>query len=275
MSPLENILSSSMWTVVIALGTTLTALITYLTLRKLRRDRKAKINKEIKDKIYEVYFEDLRHIQNSVAVLTLGPTPLPDSASKFISLSLPVGTKADVPWLFSWETIKEKYPFLTKKAKIKRKVKKDIEELAQHCEKFKSSAITLKDSLAEVYEEEEIKEIPELNNLEWVQFNSRLGYKYCTSLLELIFLDKTFDQWWSDKVENNPYLSSENIDGKFQAESTKLDKQTFEKIYNAIKQRIEDSPDLAKFVEENRKIYKEAKSLEKSIRKIRDKLVLA
>ena len=275
MSSLENILSSSMWTVVIALGTTLLALITYLTLRKLRRDRKAKINKEIKDKIYEVYLEDLRHIQNSVAVLTLGPTSPPDSASKFISSSLPFGVQADVPWFCSWETIKEKYPFLTKKAKIKRKVKKDIEKLAEHCEEFKILAIALKDSLFKIYRKEETKEIPNLSSLEWIQFNSRLGGKYSIRLLQLIFLDKTFDQWWSDKVKNNPYLSSENIDGKFQAESIKLDKQTFEKTYDAIKQRIEDSPDLAKFVEENREIYKEAKSLEKSIRRIRDKLVLA
>lgn len=275
MSSLENILSSSMWTVVIAIGTTFLALITYLTLRKLRRDRKVKINKEIKDKIYEVYLEDLRHIEDSVAVLTLGPTLLPDSASKFISSSLPFGWQADVPWFCSWETIKEEYPFLTNKAKVKRKVKKDIEKLAEHCEKFKISAITSRDSLFKIYREEETKKIPNLSSLEYVQFNSRLGGKYSIRLLQLIFLDKTFDRWWSDKVKNNPYLSSENIDGKFQAESTKLDKQTFEKIYNAIEQRIEDSPDLAKFVEENRKIYKEAKSLEKSIRRIRDKLVLA
>lgn len=264
-----------MWTVVIALGTAFLALITYLTLRKLRRDRKVKMNKEIKDKIYEVYLEDLRHIQDSVAVLTLGPAPLSDSASKFISPPLPFGVQADVPWFYSWETIKEKYPFLTKKAKIKRKVKKDIEKLAEHCEKFKIPAITSRDSLFKIYREEETKKIPNLSSFEYVQFNSRLGGKYSIRLLQLIFLDKTFDQWWSDKVKNNSYLSSENIDGKFQAESTKLDKQTFEKIYNAIKQRIEDSPDLAKFVEENRKIYKEAKSLEKSIRRIRDKLVLA
>ena len=118
---LENILSSSMWTVVIALGTTFLALITYLTLRKLRRDRKVKMNKEIKDKIYEVYLEDLRHIQDSVAVLTLGPTRLSDSASKFISSSLPFGWQADVLWFCSWEAIKEEYPFLTNKAKVKKK----------------------------------------------------------------------------------------------------------------------------------------------------------
>ena len=275
MSSLENILSSSMWTVVIALGTAFLALIAYLTLRKPRRDRKVKMNKEIKDKIYEVYLEDLGHIQDSVAVLTLGPTRLPDSASKFISSSLPFGWQADVPWFCSWETIKEEYPFLTNKAKVKRKVKKHIEKLAEHCEKFKISAITSRDSLFKIYREEETKKIPNLSSLEWIQFNSRLGGKYSIRLLQLIFLDKTFDQWWSDKVQNNPYLSSENIDGKFEAQSIKLDKQTFEKIYNAIKQRIEDSPDLAKFVEENRKIYKEAKSLEKSIRRIRDKLVLA
>jgi len=172
MSSLGNILSSSMWTVVIALGTTFLALVTYLTLRKLRRDRKAKINKEIKDKIYEVYLEDLRHIQDSVAVLTSGPTPLPDFASKFISPPLPFGVQADVPWFYSWETIKEKYPFLTKKAKIKRKVKKHIEKLAEHCEKFKIPAITSRDSLFKIYREEETKEVPNLSSLEYIQFNS-------------------------------------------------------------------------------------------------------
>ena len=95
--------------------------------------------------------------------------------------------------------------------------------------------MTAHDSLLKIHREEETKEIPNLTSLEWIQFNSRLGYKYCTSLLELIFLDKTFDQWWSDKVKNNPYLSSGNIDGKFQAGHIELDKQTFEKIYNAIK----------------------------------------
>lgn len=264
-----------MWSAGVAIGTAFLAFATYLTLRELRRDRKVKVNRQIKDKIYEVYLEDLRRIQDSVAVLTLGPTPSPDSASKFISSSLPFGVQADVPWFCSWETIKEKYPFLTKKAKVKRKVKKDIEKLAEHCEKFKSSAITLRDSLFKIYREEETKEIPNLNSLEWIRFNSRLGGKYSIRLLQLIFLDKTFDHWWSDRVKSNPYLSSGNIDGKFQAETIKLDKKTFEKIYNAIRQRIENNPDLGKFVEENRKIDKEAKSLEKSIRKICDKLVLA
>lgn len=259
---LENILSSSMWSAGVAIGTIFLAFVTWLTLRELRKDRKVKVNREIKDKIYEPYLRELRHIKDSVGVLTL-PTPTRS----------PNGVQADIPWFSPSETIEEKYLFLAKK--VKRKIKKDIEKLAEHCEKFKGFAMTAHDSLLKIYREEETKEIPSLTSFEWIQFNSRMGHKYSISLSELIFLDKTFDQWWSDKVQNNPYLSSENIDGKFQAESIKLDKQTFEKIYNAIKQRIEDSPDLAKFAEENRKIYKEAKSLEKSIRRIRDKLVLA
>ncbi len=208
MVSLQDILSSPMWRAGAGIGTVLLALVTYLTLQELRRGRKVKVNRKIKKKIYNVYLKDLRHVEDSVAVLTLGPTPFPNSASKFISLSLPIGIKADVPWLFSWETIREKYPFLTKKAKIKRRVKKEIEKLAEHCEKFKSSAITLRDSLAEVYKEEETKKIPDLRSLEWIRFNSRMGYKYSISLLELIFLGKDFDQWWSDKAKNNPYLSS-------------------------------------------------------------------
>jgi len=259
---LENILSSPTWNAWVAIGTIFLASVTYLTLRELKRERKVKVNRRIKNKIYERYLEELRHIKDSVAVLTL-PTPTPS----------PDGVQADIPWLSPWGTTEEKHPFLARK--VKRKIKKDIEKLAEHCEKFKSFAMTAKDSLFQIYREEETKEIPELRNLEWIRFNSRLGYKYSISLLELIFLDKTFDQWWSDKVKDNPYLSREKPDGKFQTETTKLDKQTFEKIYNAIKQKIDDSPDLTKFVEENKKIHEEAKSLEKSIRKIRDKLVLA
>lgn len=262
MASLQKILSSSMWSAGVAIGTLFLAFITCLTLWELRRDRKVKINRKIKDRIYEPYLEELRRIEDSLSVLTL-PTPTPS----------PDGVQADIPWLSPWETVEEKHPFLAKK--VKRKIKKDIEKLAEHCEKFKSFAITAKDSLFKIYREEEIKEIPNLSSLEWIRFNSRLGYKYSTSLLELIFLDKTFDQWWSDRVKDDPYLSSGKVDGKFQAESIKLDKQRFEKIYKTIKQRIENNPDLRKFVEENRKIYKEAESLEKSIRKIRDKLVLA
>lgn len=262
MASLQKILSSSMWSAGVAIGTLFLAFITYLTLWELRRDRKVKINRKIKDRIYEPYLEELRHIEDSVSVLTL-PTPTPS----------PDGVQADIPWLSQWGTIKEKHPSLAKK--VKRRIREGIRKLAEHCEKFKSFAISAKDSLFKIYREEEAKEIPELKSLEWIRFNSRLGFKYSISLLELIFLDKTFDQWWSDKVKNNPYLSREKPDGKFQTETTKLDKQTFEKICNAIKKKIDDSADLTKFVEECRKIHEEAESLEKSIRKIRDKLVLA
>jgi len=172
--------------------------------------------------MYEPYLKELRHIKDSVAVLTL-PTPTRS----------PDGVQADISWLSPLETIEERYLFLAKK--VRRKIKKDIEKLAEHCEKFKGFAMTAHDSLFKIYREEETKEIPNLTSFEWIQFNTRMGHKYSISLSELVFLDKTFDQWWSDKVQNNPYLSSENIDGKFQAESAKLDKQTFEKIYNAIK----------------------------------------
>ncbi len=187
MSSLENILSSPMWSAGVPIGTIFLAFVTWLTLRELRKDRKVKVNREIKDKIYEPYLRELRHIKDSVGVLTL-PTPTRS----------PNGVQADIPWLSSLETIEEKYLFLAKKAK--RKIKKDIEKLAEHCEKFKGFAMTAHDFLLKIYREEETKEIPNLTSFEWIQFNSRMGHKYSISLSELIFLDKTFDQWWSDKV---------------------------------------------------------------------------
>jgi len=49
---LENILGPPMWTAGVAIGTVFLAFVTYLTLQELRRDKKVKVNREIKDKIY-------------------------------------------------------------------------------------------------------------------------------------------------------------------------------------------------------------------------------
>jgi len=49
---LENILGFPVWSAAVAIGTLFLAFVTCLTLRELRRDKKVKVNREIKDKIY-------------------------------------------------------------------------------------------------------------------------------------------------------------------------------------------------------------------------------
>lgn len=244
------------------------AFITYLSLRELKADKKARINRDIRDKICDAYLKDLELIQLSTAVLMQGPTSFSRRAKYW-----PTGIIASTPYFPSWKDVRNEWPFLVKEMEKKKQVKSNvdkIEKFAKHCERFSNGVGIYKDDLFKVYEEEEAKEIPTLTSPpEWIKFTARTSAKpYSVSLLELIFLDKTFDQWLEEKTKVGIHLT----DKRFQAGPMELDKKTFEKMYSLIKKRIEDSPELKKFVKENREIYKEAELLEKIIREIRNEL---
>lgn len=260
------------WSIVsdfaVTAGTSSLALITYLTLRELQTDRKAKMDRDIRDKICDPYLRDLELIRLSTKVLMQGSTSVSPPPRYWEP-----GIAASTPYFASWEVIRKEYPFLAKKMEKKKQAKNNIHNIgkfAKHCEKFSDGVGVYKDDLFRIYKEEEKTVIPQLTSFpEWVTFTARTSVKsYFVGILELIFLGKTFDQWLDEKMKAGIHL----IDKKFIAGAVEIDKKTFEAMYNAMKESIESSPQLREFLKENREIFNEAELLEKIIRKIRNRL---
>lgn len=251
-----KLLASNAWNAGVAIGTIFLACVTYLTLRELRKGRKIELNRQIADKIYGEYLTHLKDVEDSVEVLTLNEASFPDTSR------------------ISWEAIGEENHFLARQARIRKGIRRRMQELADLCERFEASVPKFRDDLFRIYEEEEKKEFPQLRSFGRLRFASRLGHKHSVHLEHLIFLDKTFDEWWAEKLENNPHLSVENIGGKFQGITQGPNKKEFDRIHSAIKRRIQETPALTEFVKENRRIHREAKSLERSVRRIYNRLAL-
>ena len=250
---LKDILSSSMWNAGVAIGTITLAIATFISIHTSKKEREARLSREVIDKIYTPLIKDLTRIRASVEEFKSGYTP---------------------SW--RWENFKEEQRDLV--YGLPAKVFDHLEEFTLQFRRYENLLRQREVRLIEIVEREEKKKVPQFGSEgAWgVCFHGRVGGKFCqVDLFELLFRDETFDRYLERFVKENPDLPNRKIEGDFMVLNTsaKLSKKDFEEIDTSIKRVIDEDSELKQLLNEGRALYENAGIVENKLTNIINRIL--
>jgi len=247
---LNFILGAPFWKGIASIATLGVVILTYLSLQKMRRDRKIQLNRELIDKVYKVLLQDLKIILNLCRIETL--------ASIY-------------PSNWKWIEIKEKEPYVAYQIpeKLYKKLNKFSEEVKNYEETLRTSfKEKFEDLLTKIVISKGILLKDTFEKVEDVMYFEGVGTNYkAISIYQLFFHSKSLKEFLEQNELKGKFLMYFfNSQGRNRKDITEED---FNKIFKVVNNRKY----IFKFLshEEFQQItglYRNAKSLKKEVEKM-------
>jgi len=242
---LKDILSSPMWNAGVAIGTIAMAVATFVSIYSTKKEKDARLNREIVDKIYNPLVKDLKRIKLSIEYFKS-----PSHSS------------------WQWENLKEEQAIFI--YQLPREIFENVENFTSKFRRYQNLCKQLEVKLIELVEREEKKKVHQLGSEGvWsLCFHGKVGGKFCqVTLFQLLFWKETFDQYIERFIKENPNLPNRKVEGEFVVlnTSTKLSKEDFEEINASIQKVVNEDSELQQLLNKGKDIYQDAKIIEKKV----------
>lgn len=214
---LNIIFGAPFWKGVAAVATTGVVILTFLSLRRMRQERKAQINREGIEKIYNIVFQDLKTILNLHKIELL---------------------ESIYPANWKWEEVKNKEPYIA--YQTPEELFKKLNKFSKEVEDYELLKDSLKEQfenlLTKIVESKEILDRNKFKKIEDIRYFEGTGLSYKNiSIFQLFFHSKNLKE----------FLGKSDLKGKFVIyffnsegrKSKEINEEKFDKILNVINNR--------------------------------------
>jgi len=259
---LKFLKASTFW---IGLGSVATSIMAFLTYRVLTYYAKTDKQRTLRETVERIIQPLIRDLQNMIETL------------KRLSLSSS-GLLASIGDVWQWPEIEKANSFLV--YRVPRAVKEKVENFHMNLEKFthlhNQREYPLDELISGEIEARLLQELRRRTGRESLGSGSRGTYFRLTvggkrrhiSFHELIFKDQTLAEY-IDELKNDPTIPNADIeDEKFIVDEVNIEslgRENFEEMASIILGKVKRDSKLQEFVEECRRIRKEAQALEQDL----------
>lgn len=211
---LNTVFGGPSWKGISAIATIGVVILTYLSLRRINKERKIQLNRESIEKVYQVLLRDFKNILGLNKIETM---------------------ESIYPSYWKWEEIKEKEPYIA--YQVPSDLYKKLNEFSRRVEDYEIIKDSFKKKfenlLIEIVKSKKVLDQDKFEKIEDVRYFEGVGPTYKNiSIYQLFFHSKNLKE----------FLGKDNLKGKFLIyffnpegrKSEEIDEEKFNKIFNVV-----------------------------------------
>jgi len=244
---LNSIFGAPFWTGIAAIATTGVVILTYLSLKRIRKERKAQLNRESIGKVYRVLLLDLKTILERYKIETL---------------------ESIYPANWKWEEIREGDPYIA--YQVPEKLHKNLNKFSDEAKNYEILRVSFKEKfenlLTEIVKNKEI--LPEKNfkKIEDIHYFEIKPIDKHVNIYQLFFHHKNLKE----------FLNQDKLNGEFKIdffdEQSKERESLSEEKFNKIFKIIENREYLFNTNRLPQKDFQKLKTLYQNVESLKDKI---